>query len=146
MHIICLTPLEPGVYNDHNADHIIAPPEGWAYIPEDIEKPSTFPRLGSLEAEEVTYTREVEVEKEVVKTREIESVDEEGNPIIITEEYTDTETVMEPREYTMMTVTAMTEGTLPEPEPEVTSEPTQLDLIEAQVTYTAMMTDTLLEV
>ena len=29
---------------------------------------------------------------------------------------------------------------LPEP------EPTQLDLIEAQVTYTAMMTDTLLEV
>lgn len=27
-----------------------------------------------------------------------------------------------------------------------TTEPTQLDLIEAQVTYTAMMTDTLLEV
>ena len=26
------------------------------------------------------------------------------------------------------------------------SEPTQLDIIEAQVTYTAMMTDTLLEV
>lgn len=31
---------------------------------------------------------------------------------------------------------------LPEPDP----QPTQLDLIEAQVTYTAMMTDTLLEV
>lgn len=31
---------------------------------------------------------------------------------------------------------------LPEPEPQAT----QLDLIEAQVTYTAMMTDTLLEV
>lgn len=31
---------------------------------------------------------------------------------------------------------------LPEPEPEAT----QLDIIEAQVTYTAMMTDTLLEV
>ena len=30
----------------------------------------------------------------------------------------------------------------PEPEP----EPTQLDRVEAQVTYTAMMTDTLLEV
>lgn len=27
-----------------------------------------------------------------------------------------------------------------------TTDPTQLDLIEAQVTYTAMMTDTLLEV
>lgn len=35
---------------------------------------------------------------------------------------------------------------LPEPEPEQEPEPTQLDLIEAQVTYTAMMTDTLLEV
>lgn len=38
----------------------------------------------------------------------------------------------------------------PEPEPveeeAVDSEPTQLDRIEAQVTYTAMMTDTLLEV
>lgn len=32
-------------------------------------------------------------------------------------------------------------ASLPEPEP----EPTQLDIIEAQVTYTAMMTDTLLE-
>lgn len=101
MHIICLTPLEPGVYNDHKADHITTPPEGWAYIPEDFTLPSTFPRLGSLEAEEMTYTREVEVQKEVV--------DEDGN--------TKTETVMEEREYTMMTVTAMTEGTLPEPVP-----------------------------
>ena len=33
---------------------------------------------------------------------------------------------------------------LPEPEP-VTEEPTKLDRVEAQVTYTAMMTDTLLE-
>ena len=30
--------------------------------------------------------------------------------------------------------------------PDVVPEPTQLDLIEAQVAYTAMMTDTLLEV
>ena len=35
----------------------------------------------------------------------------------------------------------------PEPEPEpIEPEPTQLDILEAQVTYTAMMTDTLLEV
>ena len=34
----------------------------------------------------------------------------------------------------------------PLPEPEVVEEPTQMDRIEAQVTYTAMMTDTLLEV
>ena len=34
----------------------------------------------------------------------------------------------------------------PDPEPVPEPEPTQLDIIEAQVTYTAMMTDTLLEV
>lgn len=36
-------------------------------------------------------------------------------------------------------------ASLPEPEA-IVEKPTQLDLIEAQVTYTAMMTDTLLEV
>lgn len=42
-------------------------------------------------------------------------------------------------------VVKMTAGTVPEPEPEPTPEPTQLDRIEAQSTYTAMMTGTLLE-
>ena len=118
MHIICLTPLAPGVYNDHKSDHIAFPPDGWAYIPEDFALPSTFPRLGSIEAEEMTYTREVEVYKPVTKTREVESFDMEGNPITVTEEYTEMEMVKETEEYTMMTVTAMTEGTMPEPEPE----------------------------
>ena len=53
MHIICLTPLAPGVYNDHKADHITAHPDGWAVIPEGIPLPATFPRLGSIEAEEI---------------------------------------------------------------------------------------------
>lgn len=35
--------------------------------------------------------------------------------------------------------------TPPAPEPEPDPAPTQLDRIEAQVTYTAMMTDTLME-
>lgn len=35
--------------------------------------------------------------------------------------------------------------TPPAPAPEPEPEPTQLDRIEAQVTYTAMMTDTLME-
>lgn len=43
----------------------------------------------------------------------------------------------------VMTVTKWTAGIIPESESEV--EPTQLDRIEAQVVYTAMMTDTLLE-
>lgn len=42
-------------------------------------------------------------------------------------------------------VTKMTAGVVPEPEPEPTPEPTQLDRIEAQSTYTAMMTGTLME-
>ena len=46
----------------------------------------------------------------------------------------------------IMTVTKWTPGELPKPEPEPDPEPTQLDILEAQVTYTAMMTDTLLEV
>lgn len=92
MHIICLTPLEDGVYNDHQSDNITAPPEGWAYIPEDFSKPATFPRLGSLEAAEIPYTYEVEVEN-------------------------DGKIVIEERTKTMLTVTVMTEGTLPEPEP-----------------------------
>lgn len=44
------------------------------------------------------------------------------------------------------TVTKWVPLPMPEPEPVPDPEPTQLDLIEAQVTYTAMMTDTLLEV
>ena len=41
-------------------------------------------------------------------------------------------------------VISMTAGIVPEPEPEPTPAPTQLDRIEAQITYTAMMTDTLI--
>ena len=130
MHIICLTPIEEGVYNDHSAEYITAPPEGWAYIPDDMVLPSTFPRLGSVAAEEVTYTREVEVQREVTKTRPVETFDSEGNAITETEEYTETETVMETREYKMMTVTHMTEGTLPEVV-EVEPEPTADELINA---------------
>lgn len=89
MRIINLTPRVPGVYNDIAADHITAPPEGWAIIPDGFPLPSTYPRLGSIDAEELTYTREVK------------SFDEDGNLITI------------PEKYTMMTVTAMTEGTLP---------------------------------
>ena len=98
MHIICMTPLAEGVYNDHKADHITLPPEGWACIPEGFSLPAAFPRLGSVEAAEVNG---------------------------------------------VMTVTAMTAGTLPHPRSE---PPTPYDRMAAQVTYTAMMTDTLLEV
>lgn len=106
MHIICLTPLETGVYNDHYKDNIDAPPEGWAYIPEDFSLPSTFPRLGSLKAAELSYFYEVEIEK-------------------------DGEIVTKQQEKPMMTVTEMTEGTLPEPTPEPEEEPTDTEVLNA---------------
>ena len=56
------------------------------------------------------------------------------------------EECQEPETYTVLTVTSMAEGIMPEPVPEPAPAPTQLDRVEAQVTYTAMMTDTLLEV
>lgn len=60
MHIICLRPLERGVYNDHSTESIVMPPDGWAYIPDDFPLPSTFPRLGSVEAKLMPYTAEGE--------------------------------------------------------------------------------------
>lgn len=42
-------------------------------------------------------------------------------------------------------VTKITTGVVPEPEPAAEPKPTQLDRLEAQVAYTAMMTDTLME-
>ena len=44
-----------------------------------------------------------------------------------------------------MIVTKWTPGEIPKTEP-IVEEPSQLDIIEAQVTYSAMMTDTLLGV
>lgn len=99
MHIICLTPLEEGIYNDHSAEHITTPPEGWAYIPDDFPLPSTFPRLGSLEAEEVTYTRQDNTGAEHEYTMMTVTAMSEG-------------TLPEPQ---------------PEPEPEPSTEPTVWD-------------------
>ena len=45
----------------------------------------------------------------------------------------------------VMTMTKWTPGEMPEVE-ETEEQPSQMDILEAQVTYTAMMTDTLLEV
>ena len=136
MHIICLTPLEEGVYNDHISNNITMPPEGWAMIPEDMEKPSTFPRLGSLEAEEITYPYEVEVEKDEIKTRDVEIIGEDGEPVIVQEEYTEKVMVTEQREKVIMTVTKMTEGTLPEII-EVEPEPTAEEMLNAMLGVTS---------
>ena len=141
MRIVCLAANDNGSHNNRGNANVSVPPEGWAMIPDDFTVPTSFPFVG-IETEELTYTREVEVEKEVTKTREIETVDPEGNPITITEEYKEMERVTEERPYTMMTVISMTEGEVP-PAPE--PEPTEDEKRDAQIFYTAMMTDTLLE-
>lgn len=140
MWIVNLEANPNGSHNDHRADHITTVPDGWAMIPDDFTVPSTFPFVG-IEAEDKTFYREVEVEKPVVKERDTGMMDEDGNPIM--ETYTEMETVTEEVPYTVHTVIAMTEGEVPVVEE--TETVTQLDRIEAQVTYTAMMTDTLLE-
>lgn len=117
---------------------------GWAVIPDDLVLPETFPFV-EVEVKDVAYSREVEVLRDVVKQREVVTIDETGEEVTTLEEYTEQELVTEVEYYDLPTVVSMTEGIVPEPvqEPET---PTQLDRVEAQVTYTAMMTDTLLEV
>ena len=118
--------------------------DGWAVIPDDMAIPETFPFV-NIEAEEITHYKDVEVMRDVTKTREVVTVNEDGEEVTTTEEYTEQEMVTEQQPYGVMTVTSMTAGVMPEVKPE---EPklTQLDIIEAQVVYTAMMTDTLLGV
>jgi hypothetical protein len=141
MNMLEIAALANGAHRNQTFHGIL--PDGWAVVPEDMEL-ENFP-FGEVTAEEITHYRDVEVMRDVVKTREVESVNENGETVTTAEEYTEQEWVTEQEPYGVMTVT----GWKPLPTPEVKPEepmPTQLDIIEAQVTYTAMMTDTLLEV
>ena len=76
-----------------------------------------------------------------------DGMDEKGNPI--EREILTNKTMLDTEENRAVAAEEAYKGEYTieddgEPEPEVT--PSQLDVIEAQVTYTAMMTDTLLEV
>ena len=99
--------------------------DGWAVIPIDMVLPNSFPYV-NIEVADVYHPaiidkKNVEVDGELVEK----------------------EIIIKP-ECTQLEVISMIEGeeTLIE-EPDI---PSQLDIIEAQVTYTALMTDTLLEV
>jgi hypothetical protein len=86
------------------------------------------------------------VEKDVVKTRDVEIISEDGEPVIVQEEYTEKEMITEQRERVIMTVVEMTEGTLPEPvEPEPTNDELVwqaiTDLEIAQMEYEQALTD-----
>lgn len=115
MWIVELKANPNGSHNDHRADHITTVPEGCAMIPEDFAVPPSFPFV-DIEAGEVTHHRTVEVEKEVTKTRQVPQYDEDGTmlAVMVTEEYTEMETVTEQHPYTVMTVISMTEKEVPE--------------------------------
>ena len=121
MWIVNLEANPNGSHNDHRADHIVSVPEGWAMIPDDFIVPDTFPFV-SIESQDVIFYRDVEVEKEVTKTRYTDNVDDNGN--VMTEEYTETEVVIEKRPYKVHAVTSMTDGIVPEPGPEPGNVPT----------------------
>lgn len=90
--------------------------EGWAVVPKDMALPDTFPFV-NIEVEEVFYPAIVDENNHILRPA-----------------------------YTQLEVVSMTAGEEIEVFVEETTAPTQLDAIEAQVAYTAMMTDTLLEV
>lgn len=50
MRVVEITALENGAHRNHNGD-FLAPPNGWAVIPDNMETPC-FP-FGELEAEEI---------------------------------------------------------------------------------------------
>ena len=135
MWIVNLEANPNGSHNDHRADHITTVPDGWAMIPDDFTVPSTFPFVG-IEAEDVTFYREVEVEKEVTKVRNVPMYEEIDGVLaevgVKMEEYTEMETVTEEVPYTVHTVTAMTEGEVPEVEEEE-PEPTEVELLEQAI-------------
>lgn len=144
MKMLEIAALENGAHRNQTFHGVL--PDGWAVIPEGMELPATFPFV-EVEVKNVIHYKPVEVLQEVTRTREVPQYDEFdgaflGNEV---EEYTTQEWVTEQKPYTVLTVVSMTEGIMPERTPEV-REPSQLDRIEAQITYTAMMTDTLLEV
>lgn len=120
MQIIEIKALPNGAHNNQTYHGVL--PDGWAIVPEDMETPN-FP-FGEVEVEEVTHYRDVEVLREVTKTRQVPQYDEEGNPLpeMATEEYTEEELVTEQEPYTVMTVTKWTPGEIPAPvEPVLTA-------------------------
>ena len=119
MKILEIKALSNGAHRNQGWDKLPIP-DGWAVIPEAMEPLENFP-FGEVTAEEVTHYRERTVEQEVTKTREVEAVDEEGNPITTTEEYTEMAMVIVREPYGVMTVTGWVPGVMPEPEPEADS-------------------------
>lgn len=103
MKIIEIKALNNGAHRNLTGNFVTIP-EGWAQIPDDMVAPDTFPFVGVEAAEETRY-------KEYVR------YDDAGEPV----------TEKEP--YTVMVVTRMTAGVMPEPTPLPEPEPSTDDVL-----------------
>lgn len=107
MKIIEIQALSNGAHRNQKSDSITTIPKGYAQIPDDMPIPDTFPFVNIEVAEETRY-------KEVPRYNE---------------ETDETETERVP--YTIMVVTSMTAGVMPEPVPKPIPEPTTDEIIDA---------------
>lgn len=128
MKILEIKALPNGAHRNQEWDKLPIP-DGWAVIPEDMEL-ENFP-FGNVTAEEVIHYKDVTVLRDVIKTREVPAVDEDGNPVMAEEEYTEQEMVTEQQPYGVMTVTGWEPLPMPEPEPEPALTPSVWDEMDA---------------
>lgn len=108
MRLIKIEASKDGAHNMLKINRNTTIPEGYAQIPDDMVIPSTFPFVNIEVAEETRY-------KEV-----------ERYPIEVDEETEDEEPIIERVPYTVMVVTSITAGVVPEPAP--IPEPTGKEL------------------
>lgn len=102
--IIKIQPFENGSH-DNIRKEITSIPEGWAEIPDDMPIPDTFPFVNIEVAEETRYNK-------------VSHLDEESG-----------EYITEKEPYTVMVVTSMTAGVMPEPAPLPEPEPSTDDVL-----------------
>lgn len=131
-----MTPIEQGVYLARSFNSETNVPDGWALIPDDMELPQSFPRLGSLKAEMIDYVFEEEIEEEVEKTRIVTNLNDDGLPVETKEKYNVMEKKNKLVTHQKMTVVEMTEGEVPE---DVGDNPTELEQMRADIEYIAVM-------
>lgn len=115
-------------------------PEGWAIFPDEMER-ENFP-FGDVTVEDKEYVSD----KFFVPKADPEPVSADGDAENETGGETPKEPEMKPLTVTVPTVTSWAPSMIPDPGPAPAPEPSQLDRVEAQSTYTAMMTNTLLTV
>lgn len=136
MKIIEIKALENGAHRSQTG-YLSVIPEGYAIIPDDMTIPDTFPFVNIEVTEETRYREEKKLQK-VKKTRQVPVfdengeyvIDEEGNVVKEEEEYEVEEIVTVSVPYTVMVVTSMTAGVVPEPAPAPEPEPTTDEILD----------------